>query len=149
MYLHHLTRRSFIAGIGAAVCASVASGQAQSTAAPALPLKNLGLEHLDIVVPDTATSAKFYMQVFRTKLHQQPFQGNIRYFILLGDLPANRQVGYIAIGAAGNRPTSIGHYCALAERYDRNAVAREMEAAGYKTAQGGFGCSSFNRRPAS
>jgi hypothetical protein len=79
------------------------------------------------------------MQVFRTKLHQQPFNGGIRYFILLGDLPANRQVGYIAIGAAGNRPTSIGHYCTLAERYDRNAIAKEMEAAGYKSAQGGFG----------
>jgi hypothetical protein len=129
-----------MAGLGAAVFSSVTVAQAQSAAGPALPLKNLGLEHLDIVVPDTAVSAKFYMQVFRTKLHQQPFQGNIRYFILLGDLPANRQVGYIAIGAAGNnRPTSIGHYCALAERYDRNAVAKEMEAAGYKTAQGGFG----------
>jgi hypothetical protein len=133
------TRRSFIAAIGAAAFASATPGWAQSAATPALPLKNLGLEHLDIVVPDTAVSAKFYMQVFRTKLHQQPFQGNIRYFILLGELPANRQVGYIAIGAAGNRPTSIGHYCSLAERYDRNGVAREMEAAGYKTAQGGFG----------
>jgi catechol 2,3-dioxygenase-like lactoylglutathione lyase family enzyme len=123
--------------MGAAACASVA--WAQSDAARALPLKNLGLEHLDIVVPDTAKSAKFYMQVFRTKLHQQPFQGSIRYFILLGDLPADRQVGYIAIGAAGNRTPGIGHYCTLAERYNRDAVAREMEAAGYKTAQGGFG----------
>jgi hypothetical protein len=137
--MNQQTRRSFIAGMGAAVFASVASAQGQSSAAPGLPLKNLGLEHLDTVVPDTAKSAKFYMQVFRTKLHQQPFQGNLRYFILLGDLPANRQVGYIAIGAAGNRPTSIGHYCSLAERYDRNAVAREMEAAGYKVAQGSFG----------
>jgi catechol 2,3-dioxygenase-like lactoylglutathione lyase family enzyme/predicted enzyme related to lactoylglutathione lyase len=133
------TRRSFIAGMGAAVFASAASVRAQSSAGAALPLKNLGLEHLDIVVPDTAISAKFYMQVFRTRLHQQPFQGNIRFFILLGDLPANRQVGYIAIGAGGNRPTSIGHYCALAETYNRDAVAREMEAAGYKVAQGGFG----------
>jgi catechol 2,3-dioxygenase-like lactoylglutathione lyase family enzyme len=102
-------------------------------------LKNLGLEHLDIVVPDTAASAKFYMRIFRTKLHQQPFQGSIRFFILLGELPANRQVGYVAIGAAGNRTTSIGHYCALAERYDRAGMAKEMEAAGYRTAQGGFG----------
>lgn len=133
------TRRSFIAGMGAGVFASATSARAQSSAGPALPLKNLGLEHLDIVVPDTAVSAKFYMQVFRTKLHQQPFQGNIRYFILLGDLPANRQVGYIAIGAGGTRATGIGHYCALAERYDRNAVAQQMEAAGYKTAQGSFG----------
>jgi hypothetical protein len=132
------TRRSFIAGVGA-LFASTISARAQSAATPALPLKNLGLEHLDIVVPDTAVSAKFYMQVFRTKLHQQPFQGNIRYFILLGDLPANRQVGYIAIGAGGTRPTSIGHYCALAEHYDRNAMAKEIEAAGYKSAQGSFG----------
>jgi hypothetical protein len=137
--MNQQTRRSFIAGMGAAIFASVTSAGAQFSATSALPLKNLGLEHLDTVVPDTARSAKFYMQVFRTKLHQQPFQGGVRYFILLGDLPANRQVGYIAIGAAGNRPTSIGHYCALAERYDRNAVAKEMEAAGYKTAQGGFG----------
>src|SRR4051812_39478368 len=135
------TRRSFIAGMGgAALFASSDSLRAQSSAAPALPLKNLGLEHLDIVVPDTAASAKFYAQVFRTKLHQQPFQGNIRYFILLGDLPANRQVGDIAIGAAGTtRPTSIGHYCSLAERYDRNSMAKEIETAGYKSAQGGFG----------
>ena len=34
------------------------------------------------------------------EIRVQPFQGNIRYFILLGDLPQNRQVGYIAIGAA-------------------------------------------------
>jgi catechol 2,3-dioxygenase-like lactoylglutathione lyase family enzyme len=94
---------------------------------------------LDILVPDTASSAQFYMRIFRTKLHQQPFQGAYRYFILLGELPSNRQVGYIAIGAAGNRPTRIGHYCALAERYDRDGLAREMEAAGYRTAQGGFG----------
>ena len=101
------TRRSFIAGMGAAMFASVTSVRAQSSVASALPLKNLGLEHLDIVVPDTAISAKFYMQVFRTKLHQQPFQGGVRYFILLGDLPANRQVGYIAIGAAGTGPPAL------------------------------------------
>ena len=134
-----MKRREFLSGISAAALASRTVARAQSSPGPALPLKNLGLEHLDIVVPDTAISAKFYMQVFRTKLHQQPFNGGIRYFILLGDLPANRQVGYIAIGAAGNRPTGIGHYCTLAERYDRNGVAKEMEAAGYKTAQGGFG----------
>src|SRR5437762_5657756 len=114
------TQRTVLAAAVAAACASLTPVWGQSSAAPALPLKNLGLEHLDTTVPDTAASAKFYMKVFRTKLHQQPFQGGIRYFILLGDLPANRQVGYIAIGAAGTRPTSIGHYCTLAERHDRN-----------------------------
>jgi hypothetical protein len=127
-----LSRRAFLAGIGAV--AGVTSARAQ---APALPLKNLGLEHLDILVPDTAASAQVYMRIFRTKLHQQPFQGGIRYFILLGDLPQNRQVGYIAIGAAGNRPTSIGHYCALAERYDRAGVAAALQAAGYSSGTGG------------
>jgi len=109
----------------------------QTPATPALPLKNLGLEHLDILVPDTAASAQIYMKVFKTKLHQQPFQGGIRYFILLGDLPANRQVGYIAIGAQGTRATSIGHYCTLAERYDRAGVASALQAAGFSAGSGG------------
>jgi hypothetical protein len=136
---HRTSRRTFLSGIGAAACVplvnSLAWGQAATT--PALPLKNLGLEHLDIVVPDTAVSAQVYMRVFRTKLHQRPFQGGIRYFILLGDLPQNRQVGYIAIGAAGTRPTSIGHYCALAERYDRAGVASALQAAGFSSGTGG------------
>src|SRR5436309_2132216 len=37
-----------------------------------LPLDNLGLEYLDIVVPDTAASARFYARIIKTKLHQQP-----------------------------------------------------------------------------
>lgn len=129
------SRRVFMTAVGAAACAPLikAWGQAPS----ALPLKNLGLEHLDIVVPDTAASARAYMRVFKTKLHEQPFQGGIRYFILLGELPANRQVGYIAIGDARNRPISIGHYCALAERYDRAGVAKELQAAGFSAGQGG------------
>ena len=129
-------RRTFLAGLGLApLCVRNAFGQ--TSAAPALPLKNLGLEHLDILVPDTAASAQVYMRVFRTALHQQSFQGGLRYFILLGDLPPDRQVGYIAIGAAGNRPTSIGHYCALAERYDRAGIAQALKAAGYSSGTGG------------
>ncbi len=136
-----MRRRGFINLFGSTALASLWSSKAWSQTAtpPALPLKNLGLEHLDIVVPDTAVSAQTYARIFKTKLHEQPYQGAIRYFILLGDLPANRQVGYIAIGAGGNRPTAIGHYCALAERYDRNGVARELQAAGYSAGTGGFG----------
>ena len=140
-----LGRRAFLAGLGSApfwgppfrgrLRSQAAVGQ--EAARPALPLENLGLEHLDILVPDTAASAQVYMRVFRTALHQQPFQGSIRYFILLGDLPPDRQVGYIAIGAAGTRPTSIGHYCVLAERYDRAGVAQALQAAGYSAGSGG------------
>jgi hypothetical protein len=72
-------------------------------------------------------------------------------------LPPDWQVGYIAIGAAVTRPVSIGHDCALAERYDRTGVAQALKTAGYSAGSGGgFGmlriptassCSCFNRRP--
>jgi catechol 2,3-dioxygenase-like lactoylglutathione lyase family enzyme len=132
------SRRAFIAAFGAAVCTPLMRGRAWAQE-PALPLRNLGLEHFDILVPDTAASARFYKQVFDAALHEQPFRGTIRYFVLLGDLPGDRQVGYIAIGAAGDRPVQIGHYCALAEVYDRAGVASALEAAGYPAPGGGFG----------
>lgn len=119
---------------GAALFRSPAHGQARS-----LPLKNLGLEHLDIVVPDTAESARFYKRVFSSPLHEQEFRGGKRYFVLLGALPPDRQVGYIAIGAANGRPISVGHYCALAESADVAAIGTELTAAGYPAPGGGFG----------
>ena len=102
-----------------------------------LPLENLGLEHLDIVVPDTAASARFYNRIFKSALHQQPVRDTLRYFILLGELPSDRQVGYIAIGAAGDRPPSIGHYCVLAKVYDRAGMASTLQAAGFGVAAAG------------
>jgi catechol 2,3-dioxygenase-like lactoylglutathione lyase family enzyme len=124
--------------MSAAACAGRApSSWAQSP--PALPLENLGLEHLDIVVPDTAASAKFYNRIFKSAVHQQPVRDSLRYFILLGDLPADRQVGYIAIGAAAGRPSSIGHYCTLAKVYDRAGMAKQLEAAGFPGIRGNGG----------
>lgn len=117
----------------------VAAAGAQTPAPAALPLQNLGLEHLDIIVPDPAASARFYAQVFRTALHQQPIRDSLRYFVLLGDLPADRQVGYVAIGAADGRPPSIGHYCVLAKVYDRAGMGRALEAAGWPTIRGAGG----------
>jgi catechol 2,3-dioxygenase-like lactoylglutathione lyase family enzyme len=110
---------------------------AQGTATRALPLDNLGLEHLDIVVPDPAASARFYSRIFRSALHQQPVRDTLRYFVLLGDLPADRQVGYIAIGAAGQRQAAIGHYCVLATVYDRTGMAAALQAAGFGVAGAG------------
>jgi catechol 2,3-dioxygenase-like lactoylglutathione lyase family enzyme len=136
----HIARRTFVTAACAALAPLAVPGAwAQSPQRSALPLRNLGLEHLDIVVPDTAASARFYKQVFASALHQQEFRGIIRYFVLLGDLPADRQVGYIAIGAANDRPIAIGHYCALAESADGPALAEALEAAGYPAPQGGFG----------
>ena len=112
-------------------------GAGQTPAAKALPLDNLGLEHLDIIVPDTAASAKFYSRIFKSVLHQQPVRDTLRYFILLGDLPADRQVGYVAIGAAGGRMPAIGHYCTLAKVYDRAGVASALQSAGFGVAAAG------------
>ena len=132
-------RRMLLGGLCASAFATIlpfgrAFGQAR-----ALPLKNLGLEHLDIVVPDTAESARFYKRVFSSPLHEQDFRGGKRYFVLLGRLPPDRQVGYIAIGAANGRPITVGHYCALAETADIAAIGKELAAAGYPEPGGGFG----------
>jgi len=95
-----------------------------------LPLDNLGVEHLDIVVPDTAAAARFYASIFKTPLHQQPVRDTLRYFIVLGDVPTDRQVGYIAIGAGQGRPPVIGHYCVLAKTYNAAGFGAALEAAG-------------------
>jgi catechol 2,3-dioxygenase-like lactoylglutathione lyase family enzyme len=122
---------------GVSVAALAAAVAAQTAAPRALPLQNLGLEHLDIVVPDPAASARFYTRIFRTALHQQPVRDTLRYFVLLGDLPSDRQVGYIAIGAAGGRAPAIGHYCVLAKVYDRAGMAGALRAAGFGVAAAG------------
>ena len=119
------------------VAALTAVGVAQTPAARALPLENLGLEHLDIIVPDPAASARFYSRIFKSPLHQQPVRDTLRYFILLGDLPADRQVGYVAIGAAGERKPAIGHYCTLAKVYDRAGMATALQSAGFGVAGAG------------
>jgi len=120
------------------LCALAIVGASAAQSPPhALPLQNLGLEHLDIVVPDPAASARFYARIFKTTLHQQPLRDTIRYFVLLGDLPADRQVGYIAIGAAAPGPAPpIGHYCTLAKVYDRAGMAKQLEAAGFPGIRG-------------
>jgi catechol 2,3-dioxygenase-like lactoylglutathione lyase family enzyme len=119
------------------VAALTAITGAQAPAGKALPLENLGLEHLDIIVPDPAASAKFYSRIFKSALHQQPVRDTLRYFILLGDLPADRQVGYVAIGAAGGRMPAIGHYCTLAKVYDRTGMASSLQSAGFGVAGAG------------
>jgi len=132
-------RRTLLGALCAGVCASTLPRARARAQARALPLENLGLEHLDIVVPDTAESARFYKRVFSSPLHEQEFRGGKRYFVLLGRLPPDRQVGYIAIGAANGRPVTVGHYCALARSADLMAIGEELAAAGYPEPGGGFG----------
>lgn len=88
-----------------------------------LPLDTPGLDHLDVIVPDVEKTARFYMGLLRTNLHAQSFQGAQRYFVLLGSLPANRAVGYIAVGDARGRGTYIGHFCTSVRNWQRDSAA--------------------------
>ena len=57
--------------VAAAIVAVLTVGVMAQSATKALPLENLGLEHLDIIVPDPAASARFYARIFKAPLHQQ------------------------------------------------------------------------------
>ena len=131
-----------VACVVAAVVTLAAQNPAPPAASPAgsaLPLQNLGLEHLDIIVPDTAATARFYSRIFKTVLHEQKQQNSLRYFVVLGDVPADRQVGYVAIGAAQGRTPAIGHYCVLAKVYDRAGMGTALQAAGFPGIRGAGG----------
>ena len=114
-----------MAGVGAAAPLSLLRPSSMWAQAPPqlLPLRTPKLDHLDVIVPNVEASARFYMGVFNTTLHAQPFQGGFRYFILFGDLPANRQVGYLAIGDSRGRGTYIGHFCTSVFDYRRDSTA--------------------------
>jgi catechol 2,3-dioxygenase-like lactoylglutathione lyase family enzyme len=136
-----LSRRHFIA-VGIASTAvpllNVPHVLASEPKASLLPLNTPRIDHLDVMVPDVEKSARFYMSVFKTSLHAQPYQGGQRYFVLLGDLPANRQVGYLAIGDSRGRGNYIGHFCTSVFNYRENAAAltEQMKEA---FAKAGFG----------
>ncbi len=115
-----LSRRTMIGLVAAAGLPAWQSAFAQTRV---LPLDTPGLDHLDVIVPDVEKTTRFYMGLFRTALHAQPFQGGFRYFVLLGPLPQNRTVGYIAIGDARGRGTYIGHFCTSVREWRRDSAA--------------------------
>jgi catechol 2,3-dioxygenase-like lactoylglutathione lyase family enzyme len=144
-----LTRRE-LAGMLAATSLPLSRAFAQ---ARLLPLDTPGLDHLDVVVPDVEKSARFYMGLFRTTLHAQPFQGGFRYFILLGPLPENRAVGYLAIGASRGRGTYIGHFCTSVVEWRRDSTAifaamkQKFGAAGFGEFPGATGAGGVFHDP--
>jgi predicted enzyme related to lactoylglutathione lyase len=119
------SRRAFVAGLGALAFPRLAlAGQQGATPGKLLPVRTPKIDHLDVIVPSVEASARFYMGLFNTTLHAQPFQGGFRYFVLFGDLPAaTREVGYLAIGDSRGRGTYIGHFCTSVFDYRRDAMA--------------------------
>jgi catechol 2,3-dioxygenase-like lactoylglutathione lyase family enzyme len=115
-----LTRRELV---GMLAAAGLPFSQLAFAQTRLLPLDTPGLDHLDVIVPDVEKSARFYMGLFKTTLHAQPFQGGFRYFVLLGPLPDSRAVGYLAIGASRGRGTYIGHFCTSVAEWRRDSAA--------------------------
>lgn len=103
-----------------------------------LPLRTPGLDHLDVMVPDVEATTRFYMGLFNTELHAQPFRGGFRYFVLLDKLKEGRETSYLAVGDSSGRGTYIGHFCTTVYdwRRDSQAVFQAMEE---QFAAGGFG----------
>jgi catechol 2,3-dioxygenase-like lactoylglutathione lyase family enzyme len=132
-----------MAAAGASLPASLHAADADKPRL--LPLDTPGVDHLDIVVPDVEKSSRFYMGLLRTSLHAQPFRGGFRYFVLLGSLPENRTVGYIAVGQAFGRPTGIGHFCTSVANWRRDSaeifaqMKERFGAAGFGDFPGGAG----------
>ena len=130
----HTARRVVCRRLRGRAALARARGQAR-----ALPLENLGLEHLDIVVPDAAESARFYKRVFSSPLHEQDFRGGKRYFVLLGIcLPTGKSAT-----SPSARPTAGRSPWATTARSPRRrtlpAIGKELAAAGYPEPGGGFG----------
>ena len=101
-----MTRMILAAAITTAFTAGLLG---QTAATKPLPLENLGLEHLDIIVPDPAASARFYTRLFKSALHQQPVRDTLRTSCCLATfrpidkwvtLPSARRVD-------GPRPSAI------------------------------------------
>jgi catechol 2,3-dioxygenase-like lactoylglutathione lyase family enzyme len=133
-----VSRRDFIAGVGAALSCTLPGSSVFAQSPKLLPINTPKIDHLDVIVPNVEASARFYMSVFNTTLHAQPFQGGFRYFVLFGDLPENRQVGYVAIGDSRGRGTYIGHFCTSIFEYRRDTAAI-FAALDDAVAQAGFG----------
>jgi catechol 2,3-dioxygenase-like lactoylglutathione lyase family enzyme len=94
--------------------------------AAALPLKSPGIEHMAMIVPDTSVAAKFYSKVFNPGgLHKEK-QGDLRYYVTLGDL-AGGEKGYIAIGSRPVPPPAfMDHFCTTVENYNAGAVSARL-----------------------
>lgn len=105
---------------------------------PLLPIRTPGLDHLDVMVPDVEATTRFYMGLFNTELHAQPFQGGYRYFVLLNPLNERREAGYLAVGDARGRGSYIGHFCTSVHdwRRDSDAIFRQL---GERFGELGFG----------
>src|SRR5579872_6366826 len=101
------SRRSALCGLGGAVTLAFRAS-AQSTSAPSaapqspspgLPLKNTGLEHYGLTVPDSEAAARFYGRIFDTQLFKEK-DPPPRFYVRIG-------INYLAFGQKPDVPPFI------------------------------------------
>jgi catechol 2,3-dioxygenase-like lactoylglutathione lyase family enzyme len=124
-----LSRRSALSGLGGGLAwAFAASAQ---PASPQLPLRNTGLEHFGLTVPDSEAAARFYGRIFDTQLFKEK-DPPPRFYVRLG-------ISYLAFGQRAETPAFIDHFCALTEGYGRGEARKAMEDAGITFGSGPLG----------
>lgn len=96
-----------------------------------LPLKNTGLEHFGMTVPDPEATARFYGKIFDPQLFQER-EPPPRFYVRMG-------TGYFAFGGNQNSTPFIDHFCALTEGYGPGELRKLFEAAGVQMTQGALG----------
>ncbi len=122
------TRRKWIATATGSLLAARLSAQQKL-----LPLKNSGLDHLSITVPDSLAAAKYYGPIFDPQIFHER-TGVQRYYVRLGS-------AYIALGPQPTATPYIDHIAAGVigfeeDKFGEPAVKAEFTAAGLPATAG-------------
>ena len=123
------TRRSILYGIGGGL--AIGAGAFAQSGAAGLPLRNTGLEHFGVTVPDSEAAARFYGKIFDTQLFKEK-DPPPRFYVRLG-------ISYLAFGQHPEVPPFIDHFCALTDGYGRGEARKAMEDAGITFGTGALG----------
>ena len=131
------TRRHALQAIGLSVGFTARSwGQPAPPApvnsvGPGLPLKNTGLEHYGLTVPNPEAAARFYGKIFDNQLFREK-DPPPRFYVRLGK-------AYLAFGQRDGVAPFIDHFCALTDGYGRGEARKAMEDAGMTFGTGPLG----------
>jgi predicted enzyme related to lactoylglutathione lyase len=131
------TRRQALQAIGLGVglaarsWAQPPSPAPVTTVGPGLPLKNTGLEHYGITVPNSEAAARFYGKLFDNQLFKEK-DPPPRFYVRLGK-------AYLAFGQKDGVAPFIDHFCALTDGYGRGEARKAMEDAGITFGAGALG----------
>jgi catechol 2,3-dioxygenase-like lactoylglutathione lyase family enzyme len=123
-----ISRRTALQAVGGAF----ALGFKLSGQSPGLPLRNTGLEHFGLTVPDPEAAARFYGKIFDTQLFQEK-DPPPRFYVRLG-------IAYLAFGTRPDTAPFIDHFCVLTDGYKQGEARKAMEDAGvFFTGNGALG----------